>query len=103
MRIGLFIKHQVVDSEFEANLIKRLESKGHIFDNENPELVFSIGGDGTFLKATHLYLDKLDKVVFACINKGQLGYFSDFFVEDIDDILDNFNSFVVILDKQLYE
>ena len=87
MKIGLFIKHEVVSKELEESLIQKVLSSGHQIDDENPEYVFSIGGDGTFLKAVHKYLNKLDRITFVCINKGNLGYFSDFVLEEFDVIL----------------
>ena len=76
MRIGLFIKYEVVDSSFEESLIKKINSFGHSFDNENPEVVLSVGGDGTFLKAVQKYLPIINNVKFLCLNKGKLGFFS---------------------------
>ena len=91
MRIGLFLKREVIDDDFEAKTISLIKSKGHVYDNENPEFVFSVGGDGTFLKAVHKYLDKLDSITFVCFNKGNLGYFSDFVVEDMEHVLEEIN------------
>ena len=92
MRIGLFIKYEVVDQSFEKEMIKKIESFGHSFDNENPEVVLSIGGDGTFLKAVQKYINKINDVKFICLNKGKLGFFSDYKVEDLDYILPRLNS-----------
>lgn len=87
MKIGLFIKKQVVNETLEKEIIEKIVSFGHQIDNENPDVVFSIGGDGTFLKALHHYLDRLDKTSFLALNKGKLGFFSDYKVEDLDEIL----------------
>ena len=92
MKIGLFIKREVVEKSFESILIKKIEESGHEIDNECPDYVFSIGGDGTFLKTVQKYIDKLDKIKIVCINKGKLGFFSDFVYEEIDDILSNLNN-----------
>ena len=89
MKIGLFIKYENVDANFEGELIKKISSYGHSFDNENPEVVFVIGGDGSFLKAVHKYLDKLDSISFVCFKKGKLGFFSNFLMEEIDEVLSN--------------
>ena len=40
----------------EKDLIKKMEEEGHIFDEINPDVVFSIGGDGTFLKVVNRFL-----------------------------------------------
>lgn len=87
MKIGLFIKKQVVNETLEKEIADKITSFGYQIDNENPDVVFSIGGDGTFLRAIHHYLDKSDKVSFLALNKGKLGFFSDYKVEDLDEIL----------------
>lgn len=90
MEIGLFVKNEVVPTSLVDELVKKIKSLGHSYNNENPEIVFTIGGDGTFLKAVHFYLKKLEDITFVCLNKGKLGYFSDFKVEDFEDILESF-------------
>ena len=92
MRIGLFIKYEVVDKSFEEEMIKKIKSFGHSFDNENPEVILTVGGDGTFLKAVQKYIDRINEVKFLCLNKGKLGFFSDYKVEDLDYILPRLDS-----------
>ena len=96
MKIGLFIKYENVDSNFEKEMIEKINSHGHSFDNENPDAVFVVGGDGSFLKAVQKYLFKLDKTCFVCFKKGKLGFFSNFLMEEIDEVLSN-------LDKDVYK
>ena len=89
MKIGLFIKYEVVDKSFEESIKKKIMSFGYSIDNSNPDYVFSFGGDGTFLKAVQKYLSQLDHVKFVCVNKGKLGFFCDFKEEELDEILSN--------------
>ena len=95
MRIGLFVKENKLSNEYVNGVIEKIKSHNHVFDNENPQYVLSLGGDGTFLQAVHKYLDILDQVIFICVNKGNLGYFSDFLDEDLDDVLSNLDNYVV--------
>lgn len=87
MKIGLFIKYEVVPNNFEETMIKKISSYGYSFDNENPDYVFVFGGDGTFLKSLQRYLPILNSVKFVCFNKGKLAYFSDFKEEEVDEVL----------------
>ena len=67
-----------------ASLIKKEAlNNGFVVDNENPDIVFSIGGDGTFLRAVHNYLNKLDKILFVGINSGTLGFYYDYNKDEI--------------------
>ncbi len=63
-----------------------------IYDDKNPDKIITIGGDGTFLKAVHLYESILDKVDFFVFNTGHLGYFSNFDIDSINDLLTKINS-----------
>lgn len=53
------------------------------FDDENPDIVFSFGGDGTMLGAIHKYKNILDKVKFVGVNTGNLGFFTDFTISEL--------------------
>lgn len=61
------------------------------YDEENPDKVITVGGDGTFLKAVHQYESQLDKIDFFIFNTGHLGYFSNFDTESLNDLLTKFN------------
>lgn len=57
-----------------------------IRDDNNPDYVFSFGGDGTMLGAIHRYINKLSTVKFIGINVGKLGFFTDFSMNELDYI-----------------
>ncbi|QSR12624.1 NAD kinase [Lactococcus sp. LG606] len=63
-----------------------LQSKNFRFEKENPEIVISVGGDGTLLKAMHIYEDKLDKIRFVGVHTGHLGFYTDFMNTDLDKV-----------------
>ena len=62
-----------------------------IYDEVHPELVITIGGDGTVLDAVHRYIDKLDHVYFVGVHSGTLGFYTDYNEDEwevlVDDIL----------------
>ena len=73
MKIGIFYKKE---NQEIIDLIIAEANKHHFeIDNNHPDVVFSIGGDGTFLRAVHKYIDALDEVRFVGINSGSLGFF----------------------------
>lgn len=43
-------------------------------DENEPEIVISVGGDGTLLYAFHRYSDRLDKTAFVGVHTGHLGF-----------------------------
>lgn len=76
--------------QLEKKLHKILETHDHILDSSNPEIVFVIGGDGTFIYAVHHYLNQLDTVHFYGIHTGTLGFYSDFKDSDFDEFVDKY-------------
>ena len=61
-------------------------------DDLNPDVVITIGGDGTLLSALHRYAELLDTVRFASIHTGHLGFYTDwqeFEVEELLEVLKN--------------
>ncbi|WP_068773874.1 NAD kinase [Paenibacillus sp. FJAT-26967] len=53
-------------------------------DDKEPEVVVSIGGDGTMLIAFHQFIDKLDRISFVGIHTGHLGFFADWKPDQLD-------------------
>ena len=85
MKIGLYYKEK--NKENALFLKGQLEKNGFILDNVNPDVIFSIGGDGTFLQAVHAYINKLDSIKFIGINYGSLGFFCGYTKEDIPELI----------------
>ncbi|MTD30447.1 NAD kinase [Planomicrobium sp. YIM 101495] len=54
-----------------------LEDFGMEWSEEEPDVVLSIGGDGTLLHAFHKYRGQLDRVAFVGIHTGHLGFYAD--------------------------
>ena len=65
-----------------------LTENGLIIDENEPELVIIIGGDGKFLRAVHKYLNILDKVSFVGVHTGTLGFYTDFPHSELDTLLE---------------
>lgn len=80
--------------EVSLSIAQRLRSdlneKGYSEDERLPEVVFVIGGDGTFLYAVHKYLEQLNTVLFYGIHTGTLGFYTDYQDTDYDEFIGNF-------------
>ena len=84
------MKYTIVSKEDEeckkiSNRIKNMLD--YDYDEENPELVITVGGDGTTLNAIHQYSEQLDNISFLAFNAGHLGFFSSFSTEEFDDFI----------------
>lgn len=61
-----------------------------IYDDINPDVVFSFGGDGTMLSAIHKYESIIDNVKFIGIKSGHLGFFYSF--ESLNEAIEKINN-----------
>lgn len=52
-----------------------------------PEIVISIGGDGTLLKAFHTYVDQITDVAFVGIHTGHLGFYADWKADELEELV----------------
>ncbi|MCR8846051.1 NAD kinase [Paenibacillus sp. SC116] len=55
-----------------------------IHHDESPDIVVSIGGDGTMLQAFHRYIDQLNSTAFVGIHTGHLGFYADWKADEIE-------------------
>ena len=88
MKFAIFKKSDKDLGGAVDNLLKACQLYGLELDENNPDVVFVLGGDGTFLKAVHHYFDKLNTVKFAGIRYGTLGFFYDFDGEDVSYLVE---------------
>lgn len=58
-----------------------------IYDEKEPELVISIGGDGTFLEAFHRYVHRLKETAFIGVHTGHLGFYADWVPEEVEKLI----------------
>jgi NAD+ kinase len=64
-----------------------------VLDEQCPEVVLSIGGDGTFLQAFHRFDPELgEKVAYVGIHTGRLGFFADWKPDEIERLAELMNT-----------
>src|SRR5690606_2653111 len=57
------------------------------YDEKEPELVISVGGDGTFLEAFHTYIYRLEETAFIGVHTGHLGFYADWLPEEVEKLV----------------
>lgn len=82
-------KYAIVSREDQlSNTIKnrliQLLASSYEYDEANPELIISVGGDGTVLKAVQQYINQLDYVSFIGLHTGTLGFLTDYDKDELD-------------------
>mgnify|MGYP002062393197 FL=1 len=64
-----------------------LSDFGLEWNEESPDIVLSIGGDGTLLHAFHRYREQLATVAFVGIHTGHLGFYADWKPAEIEKLV----------------
>lgn len=81
------INKQDILSENLAESLKSHLNEFMSYDEKNPELVITVGGDGTVLHSVHQYRHQLDTVAFVGIHTGTLGFLTDYQKEEYLDLI----------------
>jgi NAD+ kinase len=64
------------------------KARGFTVNENSPDIVFSIGGDGTLLQAFHRFKNQLNLVSFIGIHTGHLGFYADWKKDELSELLD---------------
>ena len=99
MNISIFSTDYNKTNDIKQLIIDECFKRGHRINDINPDIIFYIGGDGTFLKAVQSNIDRLDEVSFIGINTGTLGFYYDAYQEDIEDIFSRLDNNALIEHK----
>ena len=93
MKVVITLKFFVVSrGDDTSNKLTRkiqsyLEDFNLVCDAKEPEIVISVGGDGTFLHAFHHYKDRLADTAFVGVHTGHLGFYTDWTPEEVEKLV----------------
>lgn len=80
----LVVKQDTISKEVALDIKRKL--KGILqYDKAQPDLVISVGGDGTVLKSVHQYLQQ--PCYFIGVHTGTLGFFTDYKKDEVDSLV----------------
>lgn len=83
-----------LSEELSRQTEAELQEHGYTRNDRQPDTVFVIGGDGTYIRAIHEVLRKAGKwfsnVCFYGIHTGTLGFYTDYRDKDYREFMDNF-------------
>lgn len=87
MKYSIFAKDNDKSLLLKEKILKCLiGEKDFLEDDDDPDVVILVGGDGTFLKQVQRRMENIENVTFLSFNGGRLGFYSEFTEEDIPDI-----------------
>lgn len=89
MKVGLY-GNQTEKTKEVINAFDRLCQEGcFVRDDEHPDVVITVGGDGTLLGAFHRYRNQLDSIRFVAIHTGHLGFYTDWRNYEVDQLIES--------------
>lgn len=68
-------------------IINYLQDFGLVYDEEEPDIVVSVGGDGTLLEAFHAHVHRLSETTFVGVHTGHLGFYADWQPNEIEKLV----------------
>ncbi|UQS86426.1 NAD kinase [Nicoliella spurrieriana] len=90
MKVAIFSNNGGTSNEVALRLKNKIINSLKLeIDGLNPEIVISVGGDGTLLSAFHHYNDALDKIRFVGIHTGHLGFYTDWRDYEVDQLINS--------------
>lgn len=88
MRYYVLDRGDPLSVELSQQFHNLAEQRGFELDAESPEIVVSIGGDGTMLHAFHTFIDRIPDLAFVGIHTGHLGFYADWKADEIPQLID---------------
>jgi NAD+ kinase len=87
MKFAIMSKGDQESNDLTKRMKDYLESFNFKYDEKEPEIVISVGGDGTLLHAFHNYSHLLDKVSFVGVHTGHLGFYADWVPSEVEKLV----------------
>lgn len=78
--------------DVSLNVCQQLRQLINKEESDHPDVIFTIGGDGTFLDAVRLYLERIDEVFFVAIHTGTLGFYTQYLPNQLQKMLADLNN-----------
>ncbi len=87
MKVAIYANEREQSQKVKEQLMLKLQHEQIELNDEIPDIVLTIGGDGTVLHAVHYYLDQIETVKFIGIHTGHLGYYTDWLPDELDELV----------------
>src|SRR5690625_5611145 len=87
MKFAIVTKGDERSEKIKDTTMQYLTNFQLTYNEEEPDLVISIGGDGTFLEAFHRYVHRLKETAFIDIHTGHLGFYADWLQDELEKLI----------------
>lgn len=87
MKVAIIHNNEEASQRVAARLRNLLSHTDLTIDNTQPEVVISVGGDGTLLSAFHRFSHRLKEVSFLGVHTGHLGFYTDWRDYELEELV----------------
>ncbi|SDI54350.1 NAD kinase [Natribacillus halophilus] len=87
MKYDVTSRRDEQSNRIAAHIQEALTAHGLTHDEDEPEIVISVGGDGTLLEAFHDHKHRLEDTCFVGVHTGHLGFYADWMPEEVDKLI----------------
>ncbi|HET7628547.1 MAG TPA: NAD kinase [Bacillales bacterium] len=87
MKFAIQEKGDRTSHELGKKIARELKEFDLVYDEQEPDVVISVGGDGTLLHAFHRYKNRLADTAFVGVHTGHLGFYADWMPEEVDKLV----------------
>ncbi|TSB46095.1 NAD kinase [Alkalicoccobacillus porphyridii] len=87
MKYAVASRGDTISDDLITQITASLNEFGLSQDQESPEVVISVGGDGTLLQAFHDYSHRLEETAFVGVHTGHLGFYADWIPSEVDNLI----------------
>jgi ATP-NAD kinase. len=88
MKFSIVAKEDSQSEQLKERLTGLLKDRKLSEDPFEPDIIISIGGDGTLLAAFHAFRNRLEQSAFVGVHTGHLGFYADWMPEEIEKLAD---------------
>ncbi|MFC5405659.1 NAD kinase [Cohnella soli] len=88
MKYALLDRGDQLSHELAEQFRSLAYAKGLEMDETSPDIVVSIGGDGTLLQAFHRFKSQVNRVSFIGVHTGHLGFYADWQKGEIPELVE---------------
>ncbi|WP_220738932.1 NAD kinase [Leuconostoc miyukkimchii] len=89
MKIAIFNNNVISSQAITKDLTLALQKNNIEIDNDEPDIVISVGGDGTLLGAFQHYVDQIDHIRFVGLHTGHLGFYTDWLASGLNELVNS--------------
>lgn len=89
MRVAIQNNDKEITVKVVKELKKRLKEENIIIDESSPDILISVGGDGTLLSAFHRSAHQLDSIRFIGVHTGHLGFYTDWREYELEALVES--------------